>query len=316
MISELKCSKFYLKGRFNLMLFLFIIVVGCNKQPQEKKINQPNVIFILMDDLGYGQFGVFNDTLTIDDYNPFFVKLVDSLQGYSLDKSLAFSKMAMPTLRELSKNGILFNKAFTSSSICAPSRAGIATGTSQNRWGLYTNIDVERRGIEQGTLLVENLKKLSYNTAHIGKWHIGVRDSSIIKNILYRNGIDSREKRRKMRKTHPEIIKEIRESGYIGSVVKEHHPLNNGFDYYYGYNHWASDYYNATNVWENFEHAGKQMDYNTDVFTDKALDFIETQIGNEHPFYLQLHYHAVHDSIEPLAPEKNIWIDLNQTPNI
>ena len=103
------------------------MVVGCNNQSQEKKKNQPNVIFIMMDDLGYGQFGIFNDTLSTGDYNPLFVKLVDSLQGYSLDKSLEFSKKAMPTLRALSKNGSLFNKAFTTSSICAPSRTGIAT---------------------------------------------------------------------------------------------------------------------------------------------------------------------------------------------
>ncbi|MEO1011639.1 MAG: sulfatase-like hydrolase/transferase, partial [Bacteroidota bacterium] len=273
---------------------------------EEKVLEQkgPNVIFIMMDDLGYGQFGIFNDTLTTQDYDPFFVKLVDSLQGYSLAKSLEFSKNAMPTLRKLSTNGILFNRAFTSSSLCAPSRAGIATGTSQNKWGLYTNMDVEKKGIEQGTHLAENLKKLQYNTAHIGKWHIGARDRKMVVDILEAKGLDANMKLSSIHKNYPEVAKEIRESGYIGSVVTEHHPLNNGFDYYYGYNHWASDYYNATNVWENFKHAGKQISYNTDTFTDKTLEFIASKKNDDHPFYIQLHYHAVHDSIEPTAPKK------------
>ena len=60
--------------------------------------------------------------------------------------------------------------------------------------------------------------------------------------------------------------------------------MNNGFDYYYGYNHWASQYYNDNNVWEDFKHVGVQKEYNTDAFTDKALDFMEAQIGKKDPF--------------------------------
>ena len=48
----------------------------------------------------------------------------------------------------------------------------------------------------------------------------------------------------------------------------------------------------------------KRQEYNTDAFTDKALDFMEAQIGKKDPFYVQIHYHAVHDSIEPVAPKK------------
>ena len=77
-----------------------------------------------------------------------------------------------------------------------------------------------------------------------------------------------------------------------------------GFDYYYGYNNWASQFYNSTIVWENFKNAGKQKGYNTDVFTDKAMEFMSKQIDTENPFYVQLHYHAVHDSLEPRAPDK------------
>ena len=56
-------------------------------------------------------------------------------------------------------------------------------------------------------------------------------------------------------------------------------------------------------MWENFTHAGKQEGYNTDVFTDKALAFMEKSVSAQKPFYVQLHYHAVHDSLEPKAPD-------------
>ena len=86
-----------------------------------------------MDDLGYGQFGVCNDTLKTADFDPFFVYLVDSLQGYSLEKALEFSKLSTPSLTGLAKDGVIITKAYALSSLCAPSRLGIATDILQNR---------------------------------------------------------------------------------------------------------------------------------------------------------------------------------------
>jgi uncharacterized sulfatase len=280
--------------------FLLILISSCAK-PVETK---PNVLFIMMDDLGYGQFGIYNDTITTSDFDPYFVHLVDSLQGYSLEKSLEFSKIAIPNLTSLAKEGIIFNRAFTSSNICAPSRLGIATGTNQNRFGVYTNVDCEKGGLETGTHLAEQLKNRGYTTAHIGKWHIGQRDKNVINTILKKNNLKEKVNQNSLKETHPEVFKQIKESGYIGSIIEEQNPLNNGFDYYYGYNHWSSDFYNAKNVWENFKYTGNQPNYNTDVFTDKAMEVMKTSIADKKSFYVQLHYHAVHDSLEPKAPDK------------
>ena len=274
------------------------LLFSCN---QKEKINQkPNILFIMMDDLGYGQFGIYNDTISTEDFNPWFVRLVDSLQGYSLEKSLEFSKTAIPTLTSLAKDGIIFTNAHTSSNLCSPSRLGIATGTLQNKWGVYRNTDSEELGIIPGTHLAEIIHEQDcYQTAHIGKWHIGRRDKQIIENArkeLANSGLVNPGKK--------EIMRLADKMGYSGSVIQEHNPLNNGFDYYFGYNHWASQFYNSTLVWRNFEHAGMQKGYNTDVFTDEAIHFMNRQIDAENPFYVQLHYHAVHDSLEPRAPDK------------
>lgn len=285
-----------------ILLLLSLCFVGCtNGKEKEQK---PNVLFVLMDDLGYGQFGVHNDTLKTSDFDPYFVHLVDSLQHYSLDESLEFSKTAMPTVSKLARQGVYFTNAFASSSLCAPSRMGIATGVLQNRFGVYRNIGAENRGVDQGDHLAQKMQDLGYKTAHIGKWHIGKHDDKMIQTTLESNGICDTLTLPKIRISHPKIYNELINGGYLGSTVEEHHPLNHGFDYFYGYNYWASQFYNATNVWENRVHAGLQEDYNTDTFTKKALNFIEKQILEDEPFYVQLHFHAVHDSLEPKAPAK------------
>ena len=284
------------------LIFLISLLISCT-ETKEEAIEKPNILFIMMDDLGYGQFGVHNENLQTADFDPYFVSLVKEYQGYDPAQALEFSKIAIPTINSLANEGVVFTRAYTTSSLCGPSRLGIATGTQQNRFGIYTNLDCSKKGITPGSHLVEKLQDLGYANAHIGKWHIGQKDSQILKDIYQKHGI-STDSIGSDKQENPEIIQAISNSGYFGSVIKEHNPLQNGFDYYYGYNDWASQFYNSNLVWENYEHAGKQKGYNTDVFTDKAIDFIEKQVAHKKRFFLQLHYHAVHDSLEPKAPDK------------
>ncbi|MFC2111739.1 sulfatase [Bacteroidota bacterium] len=292
-----------MKRNFCLIVFACLLCLTTCNRPSAI-VKKPNVLFIMMDDLGYGQFGIYNDTLKTSDFDPFYVHLVDSLEGYSLDKALEFTKRAIPTMTELAKNGITFTRAHTTCNVCAPSRLGIATGTMQTRFGVYTNGDIGTQGIIPGTHLAENFKARGYKTAHIGKWHIGSNNEQLVADILNRHGIEKTLNQERLRTQYPEAYMEVEKSGYLGSVIDEHNPLNNGFDYYFGYNYWASQFYNSYLVWENFKHDGKQEGYNTDVFTDRTIRFMEEQIDNDNPFYIQLHYHAVHDSLEPRAPEK------------
>ncbi len=257
-----------------------------------------------MDDLGYGQFGLYNKSLTTDEFDPYFVSLVEEREGYDIEQALEFSKIAMPTMHGLAEEGILFRKAFTSSSLCAPSRMGIATGILQNRMGIYRNIDCEQKGLQPNAHLAAHIKSQGYATAHIGKWHVGRRRGQMIIDALRRHGIYDTLTYGQTAKMYPEVYQDLFEEGYYGSVIDEHNPLQHGFDYYFGYNNWASQFYNSTLVWENYKHAGKQKGYNTDVFTDTALAFMDKQVVAKKPFYVQLHYHAVHDSLQPKAPDK------------
>jgi uncharacterized sulfatase len=241
-------------------------------KPFDKTQGGLNVVFIMLDDLGYSQVEPYARGLTPADCDPALLAHVKENSDYTPEQAFELVKIATPTLSRMADEGVRFNNAFACSNLCAPSRIGVATGILQNRWGIYRNIDTEAHGLNPHSHLAERVKAQGYATAHIGKWHIGTRDPNL--------------------------------HWASGSVLPKDNPLNNGFDYYFGYNMWESPYYNATNVWENFEHAGKVTGYNTDVFTDKALNFMEESIAAGKPFYVQLHYQAVHGPLWPRAPEK------------
>ncbi len=109
----------------------------------------PNVIFILADDMGYG------DVLC---YNP-------------------DSKIPTPHMDSLAKQGVRFTDAHSPSAVCTPTRYGIITGRYCWRtWlksgvvGGYTNPLIEPSRMTVASFL----KKRGYTTAFIGKWHLGL----------------------------------------------------------------------------------------------------------------------------------------------
>jgi uncharacterized sulfatase len=274
--------------------------------------SQPNVIFVMLDDFGYSQLETYSKGLTIDDLDPALVEHVALRGEYTPEQAFEAVRKASPTLSRLANEGARFNNAYASSNLCAPARLSVATGVLQNRWGIYRNIDTEAHGLKANSHLAEQLHALGYSTAHIGKWHVGSRNYEMVPNYLKAAGVEDPETVKVNdswnatyynNKNHQHVSKKLKVEGFEGSVAPKDHPLNNGFDYYFGYNQWESPFYNATNVWRNFEHAGLIKDYNTDVFTAEALNFIEHSLDAAKPFYVQLHYHTVHSPLKPKAPD-------------
>ncbi len=138
-----KCSQ-YLSVLLTVIIFYFIQnEVNC--QNNEK----PNIIYILADDLGYGDISFLNSN----------------------------SKITTPNIDKLASEGITFTDAHSSSSVCSPTRYGILTGRYSWRssrqggalWPFATPL------IEEGRLtLPKFLNNNDYNTACIGKWHLGM----------------------------------------------------------------------------------------------------------------------------------------------
>lgn len=242
---------------------------------------RPNIVVVLMDDFGIGHFAPLSQNLKVPQFDPALVAFVKQQKdSYTPEQALEFSQKAMPGMLDLAKTGVVFTNAFSACNLCAPARTAILTGQFPARMGLYQNSDVEFTGFTAGTVLAKRLQDAGYATGFIGKYHTGPRDESL--------------------KPGP-----LADTGYIGSAQASHHPLNNGFDYWFGYNHWQSPFYNATNVWENREWAGVQKPYNTETFTEKAIAFIQQARQNKKPFYLQMCVHAVHGPLKPKAPARH-----------
>ena len=116
----------------------------------EPGVQRPNIVYILCDDLGYGD--------------------VHRLGGER-------SKIATPNLDRLAAAGMTFSEAHSSSAVCTPSRYGILTGRYNWRTRLQSGVlsGFSPPLIDVGRLTVPALlKQHGYATACIGKWHLGL----------------------------------------------------------------------------------------------------------------------------------------------
>jgi N-acetylglucosamine-6-sulfatase len=109
----------------------------------EKKTEKPNIIFIMADDHATQAFGVYGSRLS--GLNP------------------------TPNIDRLAHEGILFENAFCTNSICTPSRACIMTGQYSHVNGV---LDLDGQLAPEDQHLVREMSDLGYETAMVGKWHL------------------------------------------------------------------------------------------------------------------------------------------------
>ncbi|HEX6266533.1 MAG TPA: sulfatase-like hydrolase/transferase [Burkholderiales bacterium] len=107
------------------------------------KSKKPNLLVILVDDLRYDEFGAGG--------HPY---------------------MKTPHVDRLAREGALFERAFHTTPICSPNRASIMTGQYASRHGVIDNVARDAMSHRLPNYHLE-LQKLGYETAHIGKWHMG-----------------------------------------------------------------------------------------------------------------------------------------------
>lgn len=115
--------------------------------------SKPNVLFILVDDLGWGDLGANGG-----------------------------AGVPTPRMDRLAREGMRFTQFYTASPICSPSRCGFITGQFPALWRItsYLQTRAGNRECEQADFLdpkapsfVRAFKTAGYATAHIGKWHLG-----------------------------------------------------------------------------------------------------------------------------------------------
>ena len=118
--------------------------IGKTSEAAEK----PNVLLILVDDMGYGDVG-FNGCKDIP----------------------------TPHIDSIAANGVRFSEGYVTAPQCAPSRAGLLSGMDQNRFGRGDNKTIDEKGLPpEIRLFGDYMQDAGYRTGMVGKWHEGTMD--------------------------------------------------------------------------------------------------------------------------------------------
>ncbi|MCU4157758.1 sulfatase-like hydrolase/transferase [Carboxylicivirga sp. A043] len=223
---------------------------------------------------------------------PNIILIVTDDQGYA-DLS-AYEHVSAhcktPHMDRIAKNGVLFDNCYVSGPVCSPSRAAIYTGKYQERWdhnmswapGLPVNVPT----------IAEILNKNGYVTGKVGKSDFG--------------------------------------KNYHNPEARDF-PNNHGYDSFIGFSAHAHDFWlldedieKATpdpygesaslgRIFRNKVKVGFKDTYSTNLYTDEALMFIES--NKDKPFFLDLSYNAVHELIHQVPEEYRKKWDAPKIPN-
>ncbi len=128
---------------------IVILTIGPHLLHARTVDTPPNILFILADDLGFGDLACYNPE----------------------------SKIPTPNLDKLAADGMRFTDAHSPSTVCTPTRYSILTGRMQFRTGVkgvFTGIGGPCLISKDRLTLPQMLRDAGYATACIGKWHIGM----------------------------------------------------------------------------------------------------------------------------------------------
>jgi arylsulfatase B len=198
-----------------------------NKSTTTKTAGKPNIVHIVADDLGWKDVG-FNGATDIK----------------------------TPNLDKLAAEGVKFTQFYVQP-MCTPTRAALMTGRYPFRYGLQTAVipSVSSYGLDTTEwLLPQSLKEAGYNTAIIGKWHLGHADK---KYWPKQRGFDYQ----------------------YGAMIGE-------LDYFTHEEHGVLDWYRDNKP-------VREKGYTTQLLGDDAVKYINAQDSNK-PFYLYLTFNAPH----------------------
>ena len=197
----------------------------------------PNILLIQADDLGYGDLSAYGQ-----------------------------SRFQTPSLDRLAKEGTRFTNYYAGSTVCAPSRFVLMTGTHTGRAWIRRNASGPVPGDNpmrpEDVTLAEVLRDAGYRTALVGKWGLG-------------------------------------EPGSTGQ------PDRQGFDYSFGYLDQRHAHRQFTDhLYRNGERVSVDLDkdYANDLFTKEAAAFIER--SDPRPFFLYLNYTVPHAELR--VPEDSV----------
>lgn len=265
--------------------FISITFLGCagiklENKPTEK---QPNIIFILVDDLGYSDVG-FNGT----------------------------SFYETPNLDALAKESLVFDNAYMYPT-CSPSRTALFTGKHSFRTGVYTVPVLEKGDSTENIfsrwtverkhpIYAEALATAGYQSIHLGKWHIvgPYPETELNQPFPFSKKL-----------TQPDAGDYSWVAKHQTKKIKQYYPEGRGFQKnvggtFRGDPAFEEGGYKSENggfraPFSNpFIDPKKEDKWLTDRLTNDAIDFMEEK--KDAPFFVNLHYYTVHRPFKSCNP--------------
>jgi len=264
-----------MKHNFRILILLFLSgLIACNNS----EVNKPNIIYIMADDLGYGEVGVYGQ------------KLIET-----------------PNIDDLAKSGMIFKNHYTGAPVCAPARSVLMTGMHTGNTHIRANGEWSERGdvwsfkamldnpelegqrpLLDSIITVANvLQNNGYKTGMVGKWGLGAPMTNSVPNkkgFDFFYGYNCQRQAHTLYPTH--LWKNDKRHFLKNFIVTKQEGLDNNDPY-------ENESYKKFN----------QIDYAPTLMHNEAIKFIEDNSTNS--FFL---YYASPLPHLPLqAPKK--WVD-------
>jgi arylsulfatase A len=191
----------------------------------------PNFVVVTCDDLGYGDVGCFGSRT-----------------------------IRTPRLDAFAGEGIKLTHCYAAAPVCSPSRAGLLTGRTPDRCGVYNwipdgNMMHLRR---EETTVATVLRGAGYDTAMAGKWHLNGRFND----------------------------------------ASQPQPGDHGFQHWFAtQNNAAPSHMNPVNFVRNGTKVGETKGFSSDIIVDEGIKWLEGRAGSQKPFFLYLPFHSPHEPV-------------------
>lgn len=256
-----------------LLLISGNILIACTGKSDSQQsgdnlsAEKPNIIFILVDDLGYGDIGCFGQ-----------------------------EKIQTPAIDRLAGEGILFTESYAGNAVCAPCRSTLMQGLHPGHARVRGNmINDYRESLQEGDYTVAMmLQEAGYKTGLFGKWGLGLHNQYGIPNKMGFDKFYGYLNQRHAHCQYPEFL--------YHNAERVYYPENG--THHLAENYKGEQTYDENGVCQplGIEDPSKAK-YAFDVYCEKSLEFVCENKDN--PFFLYLAYTPPHGTY--VAPELGIY---------